>query len=154
MSAKQSVPSYRRHKQSGQAVVTLPDALGNRKDVLLGKYGTQESRQEYAKVIAEWEAAGRQLPSSKQKIPDITIAELIDRYWPWVKNYYRRMDGTETQEVAGMEKRQRVPPEMGGCACGRQRGGQAASRCGRLLIACGAEFQNSQWTRICGVPTF
>src|SRR5205823_5239332 len=36
-------PSYRRHKQSGQAVVTLPDGLGGRHDVLLGKFGSKES---------------------------------------------------------------------------------------------------------------
>ena len=71
MSAKQSVPSYRSHKQSGQAVVTLPEGLGNRRDILLEKYGTKESRQEYAKVIAEWEAAGRQLRSD-EKIPALS----------------------------------------------------------------------------------
>src|SRR5215831_11564946 len=54
-----SVPAYRLHKQSGQAVVTLPDGTGGRRDVLLGKHGTPESRAEYARVIAEWEAGGR-----------------------------------------------------------------------------------------------
>jgi hypothetical protein len=49
------VPTYRQHTQSGQAIVTLPDGLGGRKDVLLGKYGTKESRTAYARVIAEWE---------------------------------------------------------------------------------------------------
>jgi hypothetical protein len=52
------VPSYRHHKQSGQAVVTLPDGLGGRRDVLLGKYKSKESRQEYARIIGAWEAAG------------------------------------------------------------------------------------------------
>jgi hypothetical protein len=32
-------PSYRLHRQSGQAIVTLPDGLGGRRDVLLGPYG-------------------------------------------------------------------------------------------------------------------
>src|SRR5262245_18809066 len=54
-----SVPSYRRHKQSGQAIVTLTDGLGGRRDVLLGKHGSKESRVEYARIIAEWEANGR-----------------------------------------------------------------------------------------------
>jgi hypothetical protein len=58
MSHRSTIPSYRHHKQSGQAIVTLPDGLGGRHDVLLGKYGTPESRDEYARVIAEWEAAG------------------------------------------------------------------------------------------------
>ncbi len=70
------VPTYRKHRQSGQAVVTLPDGLGGRKDVLLGKHGTKQSRMEYARVITEWEAAGRRLP----QIPtaaDLTVNELI-----------------------------------------------------------------------------
>src|SRR5262249_20655087 len=61
MSRTPSVPSYRLHKQSGQAIVTLTDGLGNRRDVLLGKHGTPESRLEYSRVIAEWEASGRRL---------------------------------------------------------------------------------------------
>jgi hypothetical protein len=54
-----SIPTYRRHKQSKQAIVTLTDGLGGRRDVLLGRHGSAESRREYARVIAEWEAAGR-----------------------------------------------------------------------------------------------
>jgi hypothetical protein len=42
-------PSYRLHKPSGQAVVTL----GGR-DVYLGKFETPESRAEYDRVVAEW----------------------------------------------------------------------------------------------------
>jgi hypothetical protein len=41
------------HRQSGQAVVTLPDGLGGRRDVLLGNHGTPESRAEYLRVLAE-----------------------------------------------------------------------------------------------------
>jgi hypothetical protein len=48
MSKSKPVPSYRLHKSSGQAVVTLPDGLGSRRDVLLGKYNTPASRAEYA----------------------------------------------------------------------------------------------------------
>jgi hypothetical protein len=64
MSKIPKVPSYRKHKQSGQAVVTLPDGYGGRRDVLLGKYGEASSRFEYARVIAEWETSGRRLSSS------------------------------------------------------------------------------------------
>lgn len=51
------VPSYRKHKQSGQAIVTLTDRLGGRRDVLLGRFGTPESHLRYARAITEWEAA-------------------------------------------------------------------------------------------------
>src|SRR5262249_45412314 len=91
------VPSYRLHKQSGQGIVTLSDGLGQRHDVLLGPYGTNASRQEYARVIAEWEAAGRRWVVAKAS--DITVNELIGIFWPHVEKHYRRPDGTPTKEV-------------------------------------------------------
>jgi hypothetical protein len=48
------IPSYRRHKQSGQAIVTLTDAGGTRRNVLLGKWNLKAGRTEYARVPAEW----------------------------------------------------------------------------------------------------
>jgi integrase len=85
-----SVPKYRRHKQSGQAVVTLPDGVGGRRDVLLGKYGTAESRAEYARVIAEWEANGRRLPprSAAGSASDLSVNELALAYWKFAEAYY------------------------------------------------------------------
>jgi hypothetical protein len=93
------IPSYRRHRQSGQAIVTLPDGFGNRRDVLLGKYGTAESRKEYARVISEWEAAGQRLPpkSAESSAPDLTINELCLAYWRHVEAYYVK-DGRPTSE--------------------------------------------------------
>jgi integrase len=91
------VPSYRRHRQSGQAIVTLTDGCGGRRDVLLGEYGTVASRAEYARVIAEWEAAGRRLPSAAGAA-DITVAELVLAYLQHVEEHYRHADGTPTTE--------------------------------------------------------
>ncbi len=48
------VPRYRRHKPSGQAVVTL-----NGKDHYLGRYNTAASREAYNRLIQEWLTAGR-----------------------------------------------------------------------------------------------
>jgi hypothetical protein len=47
-------PSYRLHKPSGQAVVTL-----NYQDKYLGPHGSPESRAAYDRLIAEWLANGR-----------------------------------------------------------------------------------------------
>ncbi len=63
MSRRSRIPSYRCHRQSGEGVVTLLDALGNRRDVLLGRYDTPESRREYLRVIAEWEANSCRMPA-------------------------------------------------------------------------------------------
>ena len=43
------IPSYRLHRQSGQAIATL-----NGKDVLLGTFNSAASKAEYARRIAEW----------------------------------------------------------------------------------------------------
>lgn len=94
---RKRVPSYRLHKASGQAIVTLSNGLGSRRDVLLGKYGTAASRAEYARVVGEWEANGRRLQTTTAA--DLTIAELIERYWPVVEETYRHADGTPTSEV-------------------------------------------------------
>ena len=97
MSRRQKIPSYRLHSQSGQAVVTLPDSLGSRHDVTLGKYDTPESRAEYARVIAEWEASNHHvLPRNGQG--SITINELILQLWPTIEAHYRRPDGSPSRE--------------------------------------------------------
>jgi integrase len=101
MSRPRGVPSYRRHKPSGQALVSLTDPSGERRDFYLGAYNTAASRKEYARVIAEWEARGRRLPQAVQTT-DLAIAELIARYWKHVEEYYRHADGTPTGEVQAM----------------------------------------------------
>lgn len=129
------VPSYRRKvtKTGTYAVVTLPDGVGRRRDVILGKYGSAESRKEYARVIAEWEAAGRCIPA-KETTPDITITELIARYWPWVRSYYRRSDGTETQEVNGFLYSLRPLNHLYGPTLGRDFGPLALRAVRDLMI--------------------
>jgi integrase len=89
------VPTYRKHKSTGQAVVTL-----NGRDYYLGRYGSAASRAEYDRLIQEWLACGRQLVNQAS---DLTIAELIARYWLHVETYYRHADGTPTGEVHAMK---------------------------------------------------
>lgn len=98
MLKKTRQPSYRLHRQSGQAIVTLVDShTKQRHDCLLGKYDTDASRAEYKRVVVEWEAAGRRLPPPDDG--DLTVAELALRYWKFVEEYYRRADGSETGEA-------------------------------------------------------
>jgi hypothetical protein len=47
------VPTYRHHKPTNQAVVTL-----NGKDHYLGRWNSKASRGEYDRLIGEWLAAG------------------------------------------------------------------------------------------------
>jgi integrase len=99
MPRRQHIPSYRLHRQSGQAVVTLPDRLGGRRDVLLGKYGTPESRAEYARVLSEWEANRQRLPGPAATAPDLTVNELLLQYWRWAEEHYRDAEGNLSREL-------------------------------------------------------
>lgn len=83
-------PSYRKHKPSGQAVVTI-----DCRDIYLGRYGTRESKVAYDRTIAEWLANGRRLRNADP----LTVAEVINRFWEWAKTHYRHADGTQTSEV-------------------------------------------------------
>ena len=76
------VPSYRLHKQSGQAIVTL-----NGRDRLFGKFGTLESQTEYNRLIAEWLVAGRQLPPRTDRI---FVSEVLSAFWRFAETYYRK----------------------------------------------------------------
>jgi len=51
------VPSCRRHKPSGQAVVTR-----NGRDFYLGEWNSAKSRAEFDRLLAEWLSNGHQLP--------------------------------------------------------------------------------------------
>jgi integrase len=100
MSRIHRVPSYRHHKQSGQAVVTLTDRSGCRRDILLGKYGSASSRQEYARAIAEWETAGHRLLHSRPAGVTLSINELVSAFWDYAEQHYRLPDGKPSNEQA------------------------------------------------------
>lgn len=92
------VPSYRHHKASGQAVVTLAG-----KDIYLGPYGSDHSRQRYDAVVAEWLANQKQAPASSRTgaLPAhqaLTIDGLFVAYWRYCQTYYVGPDGHLTSE--------------------------------------------------------
>jgi integrase len=91
---RHSFPSYRRHRASGQAVVTLGG-----KDIYLGKYNSANSRAEYSRLIAEWAARGGTVPQTKSC--DLTVAELLAAFLQHVQRYYVKTDGTPSSEQAG-----------------------------------------------------
>jgi integrase len=90
MTTKKRIPSYRKHKATGQAVVSI-----HGKDFYLGKHNTATSRKEYDRLIAEYLVSGR-LPSDD----GCTVVELINAFWKHAKAYYRK-DGQPTSEISG-----------------------------------------------------
>lgn len=90
-------PSYRLHKRSGQAVVTIGG-----KDHYLGKFGSVESRSEYDRLLAEWLSAGRGSAVIPSPTDGPTINEILLAYWRHAENYYRAPDGSQTKELVNM----------------------------------------------------
>jgi integrase len=94
------IPKYRKHS-SGQARVTLGGQT-----FYLGKYGSPESREKYARLIAEVAASGGQNSGDAAAScgrHDLTIEELLADYWRFAKTYYSK-DGVPTKELACMRE--------------------------------------------------
>lgn len=89
------IPSYRQHKPSGQAVVTL-----NGRDFYLGPWDSKPSRAEYQRLIGEWLANARQLPAAS-KVDGLTIVELLASSRNFAEDYYSE-DGQPTSEYVGI----------------------------------------------------
>jgi len=85
-----STPKYRKHRASGQAIVTLGG-----KDFYLGPHGTRVSRDEYDRVVAEWLQNGRTIPTPEA---GLTVVELFAAYKRFAIKYYRK-NGKVTAEV-------------------------------------------------------
>jgi integrase len=89
------VPSYRRHV-TGQAICTLRG-----RDFYLGKYGSDESKANYDRLIAEFLARGRTAPVNPSDGDDApTIAELMLPYLHYVAQHYRLPSGAVSNQVA------------------------------------------------------
>ena len=90
---KSPSPGYRRQKRRLRADLAFVELTGVRHYV--GAYGSEESRSEYHRIVAEWEANGRQPPVERD---ELDVEELTARYLQFATAYYRDADGNETSE--------------------------------------------------------
>lgn len=99
--SRNRIPSLRRHKPSGLAVVTLSG-----KDLYCGSWGdnpkraSKVAREEYDRLTALWLANGRQWPQQNESI---SIARMVVKCVDHAEAYYRRDDGKETSEVSSIK---------------------------------------------------
>lgn len=95
---RKSIPVYRLHKQSGQAIVTVRTADGKRRDITLGEYGSPESKAEYERIIADYRlGTGIAARTNGGGAQSYTINELLIQYVRHAEGYYRHPDGTPTR---------------------------------------------------------
>ena len=94
------VPAYRLHKPSGQARVIVGG-----EHIYLGRYGSAESREKYARIIAESTTGqvGVKPTNNGGDLPKLSINELILTYWRFAETYYSK-DGEPTKELACMRE--------------------------------------------------
>ena len=91
MSRQDFIPKYRKHKASGQAIMTL-----HGRDHYLGPYGSVASRAEYDRIVGEWLARGR-TPAAREQEYGLTVVELTACYWAHAQTYYVK-NGEPTSE--------------------------------------------------------
>lgn len=95
MQRKSSVPSYRLHKASGQARTIV-----NGRHIYLGRFGSPESRQQYARILAEASVSVEQ-PAVIEEKNALLISELLVSYLKFAETYYSR-EGEPTKEFQNM----------------------------------------------------
>jgi hypothetical protein len=71
------------------------------RDILLGKHGSRESRDNYGQLIAEWMAAGRQLPADPH---EVKVAEVVAAFRKHAQTYYRSADGTVSRATVNIDE--------------------------------------------------
>jgi integrase len=98
--SKMAVPSYRQHRASGQAVVTL-----NGVDYYLGQWNTRESRAKYDRIVGEWIARGRQLPNPREAESGRFMKEAIAGYFAHVEATMTPVEVAKIKPVLSLVKR-------------------------------------------------
>ena len=92
------VPAYRRHKATGQAVVTLDGT-----DFYLGLFGSPPSQAEYNRLVGEWLANGRRLSDPSLPVADRTVNEVAAAYLAYAEGYYVK-NGEPTDTIYGIRR--------------------------------------------------
>ena len=106
------LPSYRLHKVSGNAVVTL-----NGRDHYLGPHDSPESVDAYKRLIAEWTTAGPAAAAASATLSaggaDFRVCELLAAYLEYAERYYIK-DGEPTGEAKNVKEATRQLQELYG----------------------------------------
>lgn len=131
-----SVPSYRHHKPSGQAVVTIRTATGERRDVYLGAFSSPESRAEYGRIIAELATAP--VPNAVQPArARLTVDQILLAFWGYAEQHYRNQVGNPTHEVNEIKRSLAPLRKLYGHSRADQFGPRALAAVRQEMIGCG-----------------
>ncbi len=125
-------PSYRLHKARKCAVVTIDG-----RNHYLGPYGSAESHEKYARLIAEWRLqSGHVLPTTgpRRSTSTLTINELILAYFRHAQSYYVK-DGRPTSEQDNIRQALRFLRQLYGASRAAEFGPVALANVREAMIA-------------------
>jgi integrase len=123
-------PSYRHHKARECAVVTIDG-----RNHYLGQYGSQESYEKYARLIAGW-GKNDSAAVSNQTNGALSIDELFVAYWRHVETYYVK-DGRPTSEQDNISQALRFLRRLYGCSSALEFGPLALKKVRQSMIDAG-----------------
>jgi len=94
-------PSYRLHKARGSAVVTIDG-----KNHYLGKYDSPESHEKYARLIAQWQTNGKELPArnAPEENGELSVSGLVLKYMNYAEGYYKNYDTWHQGEISNLSQ--------------------------------------------------
>lgn len=87
-----SVPSYRLHKPSGQARTIIRG-----RHIYLGKFNSPESRQKYARLLAETSQPAESAEGHAGTTSSMWVSELLVKYLEYAEEYYTVEDKTNKE---------------------------------------------------------
>jgi integrase len=131
-------PSYRLHKARDCAVATI-----NGKNFYLGRHGSPESYEKYARLIASWQMHGGQLPPTKEELAQgkVTVNQLILQYLKFADGYYRK-HGRRTGEFDNIRCALRPLKQLYGRTLGKDFGPSELKLVRQEMIAVGLARRN------------
>jgi integrase len=127
-------PSYRFHKARNCAVVTIDG-----KNHYLGPYGSPESHEKYARLLAEWRLhSQRLLPTTgpRSVASNLSVNELILTYFRHAQAYYVK-DGRPTSEQDNIRQALRFLRQLYGASPAVEFGSVALANVRQAMIAAG-----------------
>ena len=137
-------PPYRRQRRKSGDLAFV-EVAGQR--VYLGRHGTADSRERYARIVAELASNRGQLSRPTETI---TVNEIMADYLTFADEYYRKADGTPTDEPASIRQALRPICELYGRLPAAQFGPKALKAVRESMIAddWSRRYTNAQIGRI------
>lgn len=99
---RNTVPTYRKHKQTGRATVSIYRQDGSRTEIVLqGDFGSERSKQAYERLLCQLRAGAGKMPCDAARW-DLSVAELVERFMAHARTYHVDATKTPTSEIAAL----------------------------------------------------